>query len=271
MSVLGKLKQQEYIGENRCLPCTTVNIAIGAGVSAALAKRSKILGGIALGGSVIAIYFRGYLVPGTPEFTKRYMPKKALELFGKSPTLGGRTREAEKSQDMKAEVDIENLLLDANIATQTSDGSDLVLSPSFRSDWDQQITEVKSEGIHINKIINDLELEQGSYTITEHDEARVLERNNDMIGKWPSEAALIIDIAAANIISGWIDGWSDLNGIQQGKLLNSLRIFIDECPSGEDVKIGTDIVESCCSEHEVITGECAGTGERVFEQAVMDH
>ena len=39
--------------------------------------------------ALAAIWLRGYLVPGTPELTKRYLPERALALFGKAPAATG--------------------------------------------------------------------------------------------------------------------------------------------------------------------------------------
>lgn len=112
------LRQPEYTGENRCPPCTVVNLLIAIVLGWLLSKRSKLAGTIALVCSIVLIYLRGYLVPGTPELTKRYLPPTVLRWFGKDlePELatglaastpptesGGRT--VEKDTDGAAEVD----------------------------------------------------------------------------------------------------------------------------------------------------------------------
>jgi hypothetical protein len=38
-----------------------------------------------LAGSLALVYLRGYLVPGTPAFTKRYFPDWLLAWFDKTP------------------------------------------------------------------------------------------------------------------------------------------------------------------------------------------
>lgn len=93
-SLIEDLQQEEYVGENRCWPCTVVNIAIGVLLALAGGAVARRVGGQGSGrlvtivlGAVFGalIYLRGYLVPGTPTLTKQYLPEPVLQLFGKSP------------------------------------------------------------------------------------------------------------------------------------------------------------------------------------------
>jgi hypothetical protein len=123
---LGRLRLPEYTGENRCLPCTAVNVALaltGAGALAAFGRPGFAAGGLAAGLAVI--WLRGYLVPGTPELTKRYLPERVLRLFGK----GGEPA-------APAAIDAESYLLSAGVLVETPDGTDLAFAPWFASAWD---------------------------------------------------------------------------------------------------------------------------------------
>lgn len=82
MALLDRLRQPGYTGENRCIPCTSVNVALAAASSALVAKMtSRRLASTAFVTSLGAIYLRGYLVPGTPTLTKRYLPERVLRWF----------------------------------------------------------------------------------------------------------------------------------------------------------------------------------------------
>jgi hypothetical protein len=84
--VLTEARQPEYTGENRCVPCTATNVAIAAVLAIGLAFILVTpIGVVAFLASLVVIYLRGYLVPGTPELTKRYFPPWLLALFGKEP------------------------------------------------------------------------------------------------------------------------------------------------------------------------------------------
>lgn len=80
-----RVHQPEYTGENRCIPCTSVNLVIAAVLAGGIARRSRPLAVAAFTASLVAIYVRGYLVPGTPTLTKRYFPDWVLAAFDKEP------------------------------------------------------------------------------------------------------------------------------------------------------------------------------------------
>ncbi|WP_410765558.1 hypothetical protein [Haloferax sp. DFSO60] len=90
VDVIDALQQSEYTGENRCEPCTALNLIIAVILGSAIARKSKLGGALAVGVSVGIIYLRGYLVPGTPVVTKQYLPPTVLRWFGKIPS-GGNT------------------------------------------------------------------------------------------------------------------------------------------------------------------------------------
>jgi hypothetical protein len=86
------LRQPEYTGENRCLPCTVVNAAITAVGSVAVGVvASPVAGTVALTVGAAAIWLRGYLVPYTPQLTERYLPERVLAWFGKAESPTGLT------------------------------------------------------------------------------------------------------------------------------------------------------------------------------------
>ena len=82
---LDTLRQPEYTGENRCTPCTVVNVCIAALLAVAVGVAFPLAGVVVFVLSLAAIYLRGYLVPGTPTLTKRYLPNRVLALFDKAP------------------------------------------------------------------------------------------------------------------------------------------------------------------------------------------
>ncbi|MUV85752.1 hypothetical protein GJ631_03985 [Natronomonas sp. CBA1123] len=86
--LLERLEQPEYTGENRCTPCTILNLLIAAGVSALVGRRNRALGLLTFVASAALVSLRGYLVPGTPELTKRYLPQSVLAAFDKADPPG---------------------------------------------------------------------------------------------------------------------------------------------------------------------------------------
>lgn len=82
-AALDRYKNQSYTGENRCLPCTVVNVVLAAALGLGLGVVAPPVGAAAFLVGLGSIYFRGYLVPGTPELTKRYFPDWLLAKFDK--------------------------------------------------------------------------------------------------------------------------------------------------------------------------------------------
>ncbi len=133
--VISRFRQPEYTGESRCMPCTVANTLMTVGASGATGVGGAVVAaplvGVATGGAVfvvsmLAIYLRGYLVPGTPELTKRYFPPWLLRLFGKEPVL-----EQHQSVETEEEFDPETTLVRVGALEECADGDDLCLTDSF--------------------------------------------------------------------------------------------------------------------------------------------
>ncbi|WP_226011501.1 hypothetical protein [Halomicrobium salinisoli] len=348
--VLDALEQPEYTGENRCLPCTVVNLVIAAAIAVALGRRSRAKGALAFAASAVLIYLRGYLVPGTPTLTKRYLPREVLTWFGKDPEppahtgLGsvgerseptGRASGSERSERhassvgerseptdgvnevgtagptgngaapdrsgdgtatgddaehadgepegdgasadaegdaaaSDAELDPERFLVEAGLLEPCDDRDDLCLADAFEDRWTDEMDAVAGS-VEAPDAAAAFGLEDGEYAIEEFDNgARLLRRDGRRLGQWPSEAALVADVAAARVFEDeGLPGWSDLPARGKGQLLNGLRLFLETCPTGDGaVEFGTETVESCCQSYDVVAATCADTGERLFEQRV---
>ncbi|WP_226022416.1 hypothetical protein [Halomicrobium salinisoli] len=322
--VLDALEQPEYTGENRCLPCTVVNLVIAAAIAVALGRRSRAKGALAFAASAVLIYLRGYLVPGTPTLTKRYLPREVLTWFGKDPeppahtglgSVGERSEptdgidtggptgngaELDRNGDgtatgddaehadgepegdgasadaegdaaaSDAELDPERFLVEAGLLEPCDDRDDLCLADAFEDRWTDEMDAVAGS-VEAPDAAAAFGLEDGEYAIEEFDNgARLLRRDGRRLGQWPSEAALVADVAAARVFEDeGLPGWSDLPARGKGQLLNGLRLFLETCPTGDGaVEFGTETVESCCQSYDVVAATCADTGERLFEQRV---
>ncbi|MDG5760682.1 hypothetical protein QA600_15200 [Natronococcus sp. A-GB1] len=309
-TIVDRLRQPEYTGENRCTPCTVLNLAIAGAIGAAVARRSRIAAAAVVGASTAAIYLRGYLVPGTPELTKRYLPEPVLRLFGKTPEpeirgglVAGESRADETGTEpgaVDSETDSDVDEPDAvSTATDTGDASDrpqppepetyfleegivepceeiddLCLTESFESAWSDEIDRIDADALEGTDAARALgfDAEDGAFEITGHGgDARTLRRDGRLLGKWPSRAALVADVTAARVLESWDSDWTDYDPRARGELLNSLRLFLETCPTaGGEVVMGEETVESCCRSHDVIAITCAETDERLFEYPVSE-
>lgn len=85
--------------------------------------RSRTVGTAVFGASLAVISLRGYLVPGTPELTKQYLPECVLRWFEHEPSFA--------AADSTITIDPEQVHLTADTATLCRNGTDLCLTTEF--------------------------------------------------------------------------------------------------------------------------------------------
>jgi hypothetical protein len=304
IDVVDDLRQPEYTGENRCEPCTVLNLVIAAVLGSVIARKSRLGGLLAVGISVALIYLRGYLVPGTPALTKRYLPPEVLRWFGKEPEpdvasgLGGvdpaadtgdvtsfneaealdtddagaTAGESTAPEEEPAPVDLETLFLEHDILEPCDDRDDLCLTADFEADWFDEIDALDESGIDAAAAVDafGFDADPDEFELSERGESWSLLSQSGAAGRWPSRAALLADIAASRALEPWVPDWATYPPETRGEVLNGLRMFLETCPSGGDVRMGEEVVESCCTSHEVVAVTCEETGERLFEQRLAD-
>lgn len=292
MELIDRIRQDEYTGENRCGPCTVLNVVIATILYFIISRKSK-LGGIVIGGlSILIVYFRGYLIPGTPSLTKKYLPENVLQWFGKESTpnlntgLGAgstpkvdsaddktvENTNTEQETDSELEMTAEQYLLEQQIIEPCEDVDDLCLSTEFETAWLEKIDQIDVDNITADDAASlignntDDELE-----VVEYGGARVININGAQVGKWPSDAAVIADVTAAHLLEERDQDWSQYKPEQKGELLMSVRLFLKKCPtSGGKISMNEEVVESCCQSHKIIAVTCDETGERLFEHPIDD-
>lgn len=246
---LDRYRQPEYTGENRCTPCTLVNLAIAAVVSFTVGVFITPLGLLVAGLSLLSIYLRGYLVPGTPTLTKQYFPDRVLRWFDKRPTVA-----------LDSDLDIETQLLAIGAVVLRDD--DLHVTDEFEAAWRAEIETVRVDlpnrvGTLLN--LSDPRVERGT------DVCRVFDGDR-LVARWPSTAALIADVAAVPLVRERTENWDALSRAEQGQLLSGLRLFVESCPDcGGDLAFSENRVESCCRTVDVVTYDCSACEARVME------
>lgn len=82
--LLSAARNDAYVGQNRCWPCTAVNLGLTVSGAIATGLIHPLLGGGVGVVGVGATWLRGYVLPGTPQITARVLPASVLRLFGKA-------------------------------------------------------------------------------------------------------------------------------------------------------------------------------------------
>ena len=255
MDVIDEFQNPKYTGENRCTPCTVLNVAIASVISLVLAAVNIPL---AVGSAIImllAIYLRGYLVPGTPTITKRYFPDRILRYFDHG---------VETETD--ADFDPEELLLRAGAVTEIDGGQDLALTPDFETAWFDRYEAVQEVAIDTDLLASLVDFEADRLSIEWRGDAFVAWLDDQWIGQWESRVAFLADVAANDLLEQRLREWETLPLSQQSNALGVLRFFLERCPACDgDVVLETELKQSCCREIDVIATTCQGCGERLFE------
>jgi hypothetical protein len=255
------LRQPEYTGENRCIPCTILNAAItiiAAAIVFYLSLSESVLFGVTTGGIVLTfgavlIYFRGYLIPGTPQITSRFFPNWVLRWFDK----------AEPPDD----IEPESVLRQLGAIEECKEGDDLCLTTGFEERWWNTMESLRESDTTHEDLATLLDIDMDEIVVNTHDDAVTARVNGQKIGQWESRAVLLADIAAAKeFASNGNSLWESLRTDQQGTVLNGLRVFLGQCPScGGNIDFESDTVRSCCQYMDVVAASFVDCDARIFE------
>lgn len=250
------LQNPEYTGENRCNACTLVNLCIAFLLALPLVMFSLLMSIFVAISFISLIYFRGYIIPGTPEITKKYFPDWLLRQFGKNT----------KTLDDKLEDDSivdEELLFKLDIVD--TEGDDIDIEDEFRREWEREMKITSRKNIKrlimvSMSQITSINTDDLSFAQTESSEWVVM-KNGQPISKWISKEGIIIDISSINILMEQCTEWGQLSLQEKSRVVNSLRTLVQLCPScGGNILLNKTHQETCCTSVEIIEVKCDDCG-----------
>jgi hypothetical protein len=257
---LDGLKQPQYTGANRCVPCTVVNVALAMALGVGLSIVATPFAGVpAVVVSLTAIYLRGYLIPGTPELTKRYFPDWLLAWFDKEPTESGTA-----TVDSAGRTDPEALLSSAEAVEPCAEEDDLCLIDSFAAAWRDEIRRLRTDEARHDALrdffgVDSLSVDPAENHVSVHS-------HDTHLARWPSDGAMIADVAADRALASRAPEWAGLAPAQRSDILAGLRSFLENCPLCDaPVELGERTVESCCRSWEVVSVHCTACDTGLLE------
>ena len=269
-NTLDRIRKPEYTGENRCTPCTILNVLIAVGLAAvvAIATGWTAVGAAIIAAAAVLIYLRGYLVPGTPTITQKFLPERVLRWFDKDSAIEA-DLEPIKENDTPEYDDIATLLDDSGVVEDCADDDDLCLTDSFGETWWRRIREFRDEDTALDHLAAVLEVNPDELEVDENPDAGRFDITfeGDRIGGWNSRAAFLADLAAEPTLPEWIDDWEALGDRERTQTIASLRAFLESCPDCEGALTPIEnTVKSCCSSSIVtVEVDCQDCGARVFD------
>jgi hypothetical protein len=278
--LLDRIRQPAYTGKNRCLPCTVVNVVFAVTLAIGVGFVWLPAGLVTLVASLIAIALRGYLIPGTPTLTKRYLPGKILRWFGKDPAAAtptsGRSEHPRPSAESgevndertegtehraRSPADPESILWEADILDEGAD--DIEIAPWFRDEFCEAASEVHDDDPEelVTTVLNadGAEVESFGQQIS----ASV---DGQEAGSWISRAALVADVATNEVLADTVTSWNQLDVETRFRTLSACRNVLDVCPLCDGhVRPSEEPVDSCCFDALVISVRCQECDALFFE------
>jgi len=257
-SLVTRLRDPVYTGPNRCWPCSVVNVVLVALGSVAVGVVAPVAG-VAVGGvGVAVVWLRGYVVPGTPTLTRRYLPASVRGWFGKAPSR--RPPDAADPADRLTELGV--LRPDAPR-----------LASGFRDPWaatagalsgdDRAIRRAAAAALSSPSAAVSLD-DDGDGDSDGDGDGVTLTAGGEWIGRWPSRTALVADLATELTLSD--TGWTGLDRAERADLAARIRAVAAACPvCGASTTVSDDTVESCCGPTEVVAVTCPDCSTRLAE------
>jgi hypothetical protein len=255
------LRKPEYTGENRCLPCTILNVVLVTAVAVALVAWIGPTAGIVAGTVGLGlIYVRGYAVPGTPFLTQTFLPNDVLEYV----EHGGQSTDTQTA-DGGNKFDPETELLEAGALAPCPDRDDLCMAPPFRKSWRSEMAPVAEE---IDEAV--YQLVPPSFDepveVVFRGKAVLTQVADTTVAEWPSRAAFVADVAGAIALADTDQQWADREFAERTKLLAGLRLWLDRCSVCDGhVELSEGTVETCCRSLNQVEASCTSCAALIFE------
>ncbi|ELZ15312.1 hypothetical protein C477_19040 [Haloterrigena salina JCM 13891] len=263
LDAFARLERPEHTGENRCLPCTAVNVAIAFALAVGIGVAgSALVGALAFACCLLLVYLRGYLIPGTPTLTRRYLPDRIRSWFGKADTPGPERRPTIETADLEAAVET---LSTADVVRSTANGDGLRLTDDFRERWTDGLPAggaVESPADAVALLVDADEIDSYGEATVELDGTKRL--------RWESDAALAADVAADRELRTRLDGWEALEPADRRDVLAGLRLLRERCPACDGpLETHRERIEHCCRRPRVaLETDCETCGRSIAALAV---
>ena len=254
------LRRSEHTGENRCWPCTAVNVAVVAVAAAAVSIASLPAAAVVSVGGLALVWLRGYVVPGTP----RFAPRLVAPIPGSDALFHGaggeRGPDAESGsldpEDVAGEELLDRLLTEGVLE---ADGDTVVPTAEFSERWRAEMSQLRRrETESLAEAARDVSPATASRVIREDGHEWIALSSvgaNTVDETWLRRPVAIAEIAGYRAAGSFL---SD-DSIRLAAARTN-RMFLDACPDcGGDLERGTDM--PCCGGH-------AGPGEEPAETLV---
>lgn len=261
----------DRVAENRCWPCTALNLALLAALAFVAGRRRRALGVLVAAAGGVAVYVRGYLLPYTPQVAPRLVAAAGLEeWFGDGPPAaaapdraGGGSLAGVPGATGDAETDVNRSAAGApdgeavvgallESGALEADGEAVVPAPQFEDRWTAAMADLRefegdalaeatlaaSPAVEAWSVTSD-----GPLTPVAREYVVLSDGSGEVTGEtWLSRPVAIAETAAVEALEPYVDG-----GATRRAAARAMRVFLESCPD-----CGAQVVETT-------TAACCGT------------
>lgn len=179
------------------------------------------------------------------------------------------TAERIKQQRQNA-IQPEPFLKEAGAVRTTDDQQKLAFTESFAERLAGHVREVQQEAIDVPELAQLFGVPKSE--VLEKDHNYTAWRIYNVVYNWPSEGALVFDIATDRALREVTSDWEDVPSNQRFMIAQSLRSFQDWCLFCDGaIDFNNTPVQSCCSDKQVITLYCTDCDRRFLEFRMDDN
>lgn len=259
-AALESVRRPEYTGDNRCVPCTALHVSLAVALSILLAiVATPVVATVAFVGFATAIYLRGYLLPGTPRLASRLVPRRSRRSSGARTDDSGATTAVDADR-------LESLVRSLEIVDDRGrDG--YRLEPEFRDVWHDRIGEIRAANSRLEVLSTQLGLDPDRVVLEITSSGFAANYGRNRIGCWPSEAALLADLAATPELEARAPRWRTLGAEERSAVLDELRGLLERCPNCDGTLERVEPAPDSSGPNVAGSGtECRSCGSRLVEQ-----
>ncbi|AEH38608.1 hypothetical protein [Halopiger xanaduensis] len=170
--------------------------------------------------------------------------------------------------DSEASSRAETLLRSIDLVATPPGSTPLRLESAFESARRERLHEIRTQDAQREVLAARLGTAPGRVTLAVTGDGFVATRDDERIGCWPSNAAFLADLAAAETLDERRPDWRGLEPDEQGIVLTALRLFLDRCPNCDGALVGTDAGTGTATTDELERPSATGTARTGADRGV---
>ncbi|RKD95305.1 hypothetical protein [Halopiger aswanensis] len=175
---------------------------------------------------------------------------------------------SDRAVDPETSSRAETLLRSIGLVATPPGSTPLRLESAFETAWRERLREIRTQDAQREVLAARLGTAPGRVTLAVTGDGFVATRGDGRVGCWPSNAAFLADLAAAETLDERRPDWQSLEPDEQGIVLTALRLFLDRCPNCDGALVGADAGTGTATAAELERPSATGTARTGADRGV---